>query len=81
MRGFLGRFLAAPEASDCRTGGPHDYEVITLGGYNAPSVDVLSCRVCGQDPDARDGSVPPTWPADYGDHTAFDYDLDERCEP
>ena len=30
---------------------------------------------------AMDGSEPPTWPADYGDHTAFDYDLDERCEP
>lgn len=27
---------------------------------------------------ARDGSVPPP---DDRDYTAFDYDLDERCEP
>jgi hypothetical protein len=49
---------------------------------------VESCRYRGVDKprpkrparatDAKDGSVPPP---DDRDYTAFDYDLDERCEP
>lgn len=71
----------------CPCGGPHwiGQRTVTYGPWetvpaeNGPSsVDDSSTPVQTPGPADRDGSVPPP---DDRDYTAFDYDLDERCEP
>lgn len=62
----------APKQLTCREGGDHDYETITLGGYNAPSIDFLSCVWCGGTPDEHP-SPPKLWPnRDWEHHDMCD---------
>lgn len=45
---------------------------------SGPSSDTSGCPVQTPTTADRDGSTPPP---DDRDYSAFDYDLDERCEP